>query len=144
MSSAASSAVSLPHSPPEGGYPSLFLLGPDLRDKPKRGQRPICRFLEEPADHYTRRKHHQGPKDWTQTSHPTRRCPDQKVWVWVPFSSLNYINNSLRIILCNGRDLITYPVLPFLDFSVLPRKTLKLTKDFCPLSNPLKTLEKNK
>ena len=32
----------------------------------------------------------------------------------------------------------TNPVLPFLDFSVLPRKNLKLTKDFRPLSNPLK------
>ena len=29
-------------------------------------------------------------------------------------------------------------VLPFLDFCVLPRKTLHLTKDFCPLPNPLK------
>ena len=28
-----------------------------------------------------------------------------------------------------------YPVLPFLDFSVLPRKTLKLTKESCPLPN---------
>ena len=36
------------------------------------------------------------------------------------------------------------PVLPFLDFSVLPRKTLKLTKDFCTLSNPLKPWKNQK
>ena len=34
-----------------------------------------------------------------------------------------------------------FPVLPFLGFSVLPRKNLKLTKDFCPPPNPLKPWE---
>ena len=37
-----------------------------------------------------------------------------------------------------GTVIAMHPVLPFLDLSVLPRKTLKLTKDFCPLPNPLK------
>ena len=36
------------------------------------------------------------------------------------------------------------PVLPFLDFSVLPRKNLKLTKDFRPLLNPLKPWKKQR
>ena len=40
------------------------------------------------------------------------------------------------IFFCHDENL--HPVLPFLGFSVLPRKNLKLTKDFCPLPNPLK------
>ena len=31
---------------------------------------------------------------------------------------------------------VTFPVLPFLAFSVLPRKNLKFTKDFLSLPNP--------
>ena len=34
-----------------------------------------------------------------------------------------------------------FPVLPFLDFSVSPRKNSQFTKDFCPLPNPLKPWE---
>ena len=41
----------------------------------------------------------------------------------------------------DSRESIRRNTLSFLSlvfFSVLPRKTLKLTKDFCPLPNPLK------
>ena len=40
-----------------------------------------------------------APPLHVEDPHPTRRYPDQKVWVWVPFSSLIFDQNLFRKIL---------------------------------------------
>ena len=62
----------------------------------------------------------------------------EKLQFHTPSHSIPPLDSLLQI----ASDANNFPVLPFLGFSVLPRKNLKLTKDFCPPAEPTKTLEK--